>query len=929
MKHNALNRVIFFAAIAITLQATVASAASGTGLTNAAQAKYGARATVDAGPGVVKDKQTGPDAYLDANPHSRYVLTGTPYTINIELAFKVPVEKLSFAHSDYAKEAAPKELEITFDDGQKVRQTLELKRPVKRKAVWQDVPVGHEVQKVKITVLSNYEGEVKWGGLADIAIWTAMNLDEKFRAPGHDPNGPVFIHATSPVAAETTVKVNLPPVAKPGEHPRLLFTPQELTEFRDTLKKSERGPATLATFMGIADNYVKLTPSFPTPEDTAAEKAGKAHGSLSNRVQALGFAYALTGDDKYAKAAREILVGYGQRYASYPRHSGRNKSDSSKVTFQRLSEAMWLIPQLIGYDYIYNSAVLSDDDKKLIESGLIRAAIDEIRRKSPAAEVADHDRKDADWRTKTPEPARQGDFPNWINFYSAATIMAGAIMNDKDMIDLAAADLRSAIARGIGEDGMWGEGAIGYQLFAMNAMSPALETAARQGIDLWGALNGRFKQLFDSPLRYAYPDGTMPGINDSGRGKLGSWQTMVYDYGYLRYGDARYAFLVNETQRQLHTSEGVYQPTRVFDKVPEPPSVIYGSTLFGSLGYAILRDATKYALMDYGPHGGVHGHHDKLNLILFANPPGGKGDEMGGEPVFHFYDNPLHPQWTVQTVAHNTMAVDEKSQMANEGKLLIFEDTPTVKLMRAESAGSYPGVLLDRTVVVTPDAVIDLYHGRSTLEHTWDRTFRYKGSLAGLPAAPADAKPLGQNDGYEHLQVAQQQPATALWQGVWQNETGKFVVALAGAPSQQIILGIGPDKDEMALARQTGKRADFAAVYALDSWNNPVQSARWISTGAAGENGAAAFEMTQQDGTTTRIIVAHSPGEWQAADWKSDARVLYVRQKGEEIQVLLGGGSFAQNGALELRQTAPGNYLAQKKGGKLEAMAEWNPTPQP
>src|SRR6185437_2661347 len=129
-------------------------------------------------------------------------------------------------------------------------------------------------------------------------------------------------------------------------------------------------------------------------------------------------------------------------------------------------------------------------------------------------------------------------------------MMAGALLNDKDMMDLAAADLRTAIATGIGDDGMWGEGAIGYQLFAMSAMIPGMETAAHNGYDLWDSSNGRFKMLFDSPLRYAYPDGTLPGINDSARGRFGSWQTIIYDYGLLRYGDPAYRAVVNDTPRQ-------------------------------------------------------------------------------------------------------------------------------------------------------------------------------------------------------------------------------------------------------------------------------------------------------------------------------------------------------------------------------------------
>ncbi|HEY0074664.1 MAG TPA: alginate lyase family protein [Abditibacteriaceae bacterium] len=906
----------------LTITSLSFATAQNANLINAAQAKYGAKASVEAGTGVVKDKNTSANAYLDNNPHSRMVMTGAPYVITIELPLKVPVGKVSFTQSDYAKEAAPKDIEVAFD-GQKVRATLENARPEKvrgkTKINWQDVPIGREIQSLTITVLSHHESEVKWGGLGDIALWTNLNLDEKFRLADYDPKAPIYVHAAS--AKAETVKVNLPPVAKAGEHPRLLFTPAEITQLREKLNNTERGKATFGSFKNLVDGYLKQEVKFPTPEATAANNAGKEHSSLSYRAGGLGFAYALTGDEKYARAAREILVGYAGRYAAYPRHAGRNKSDSSKVTFQRLSEAMWLIPQIEGYDYIYNSGVLSEADKKLINDGLIRPAIEEIRRKTPAEEVTDRTRKNANWRVEQPPNAVKGDYPNWLNFYNTATLMAGIVTQDQNMIDLAIADLRGAIANGIGADGMWGEGAIGYQLFAMAVMVPAFEAAARQGVDLWGAANGRFKQLFDSPLRYAYPDGTLPGINDSGRGKLGSWQTMVYDLGYLRYGDPRYAFLLNETQRQLHFSEGIYQPTHVFEKLPEPPSVVYGSTLFESLGYAILRNENTYALMDYGPHGGVHGHYDKLNLILFASPPGAKGDEIGGEPKMHGYDQALHPQWTTQTIAHNTLAVDEKSQMANDGKLLVYEDTPQIKIMRAESAGSYPGVLLDRTVITLPDAVIDLFHGRSALNHTWDRTFRYQGKLAQFPLAAAAPKPLGKSDGYEHFQVVATQTADALWQGDWETKAGKFQVDLAGVKGQQISIGKGPDAEEMALARQSGNRADFGAVYGLETWNNPATESQWLSR----ENGLAAFELKQKDGTVTRVTVARKSGEWELAGWKSDARVLVERRKGNELQLLLGGGTFVQNQAMQFRKEKAGNYLAKQQGNQLVAVSEWAP----
>jgi hypothetical protein len=226
---------------------------------------------------------------------------------------------------------------------------------------------------------------------------------------------------------------------------------------------------------------------------------------------------------------------------------------------------------------------------------------------------------------------------------------------------------------------------------------------------------------------------------------------------------------------------------------------------------------------------------------------------------------------------------------------------------------------------MTSDAVIDLYAGRSTIPHTWDRTFRYNGKFLQLPEA-GEGKPLGNGEGYQHFSVLKTQEATGGWQGVWDTRAGKFDVYLQGAPTQQVFLGKGPDADEMAIARQTGSpAADFAAIYSLEAWGNPVVASKWISTGAAAENGATAFEVTQKDGSVTQVVVAHKRGDWQAAAWKSDARVLTVREKGGAVSVLLGGGTYAENGTLRVKQPAAGNLLAAKKGAGLEVVSQWSP----
>jgi hypothetical protein len=295
---------------------------------------------------------------------------------------------------------------------------------------------------------------------------------------------------------------------------------------------------------------------------------------------------------------------------------------------------------------------------------------------------------------------------------------------------------------------------------------------------------------------------------------------------------------------------------------------------------------------------------------------------MGGEPVFHRYEDPVHAEWTTQTVAHNTMAVDESSQIPSEGKLLIFEDSPQIKVMRAETATSVPGALLDRTVVVLPDAVLDIFHGRSSYGRKWDRTLRFQGKLTGMPAPePTDGATDGR-DGYSRLRIARRLPATQPWKGEWQTTAGGFTTTLAGIPEQEVLLAYGPDKDNIALARQEGTKADFIAAYHLNSWTNPVQSLRRIPTG---DPLLVAAELTQRDGTTTTVFVSYKAGAWESPSpgWKSDARVLCLRRTKAGFQALLTGGTFAEGKEGSIRRPTPGNYRAERQGNELKVVSEW------
>ncbi|MFW6154948.1 MAG: heparinase II/III domain-containing protein [Planctomycetota bacterium] len=885
------------------------------------------------------DRHTGPGQVADGNTHTRCVLWGQ-YRFRIDLVAALPISTINFICSDGQGEASPKDIEVRLSDGTVLTKTLEVDRPARRhrgQVPRQRLPIDRTIEWVEITVKSAYPGAVepksgkprRWGGLGEIEVITTANLAPLLVVPDFNSDAPAYIEGGSPRNDYSDVTVTLPETIAPGTHPGIFLTREELVELRAKLAECERAADMRAKLIGECDAWldreiVHPDPSIPAQLKDRNDAQAKAHDLLSKMAGWLGYAYQLTDDERYAATAREILVGYATLYPDeYKEHKGVNSSDTSKVMAQRLSEAMWLLPLIQAYDLVYNAACMSDADRELIETDLIRCALTFINSKRSAAEeVARRDRANPDWRTDPPE-RRGGAVGNWTNFYNAAYIQGGIVLDDPDWIDIGAAGTRHMIANGIGDDGMWGEGAIGYQLFARHALVGCIEPLARKGIDVYGFMTCRFKNLFDSPLKYAYPDGTAPGINDSGRAPVGgTWTAMAYDFAYLRYGDPNYGAIVNAAPRQLFQSSACYFPTVIYERLPETPMAGLGSLIFDTLGYGILRGrdggGETFLLMDYGRHGGVHGHPDKLNLILFAD-----GDELAGEPQGYRYENRLHGEWTRPTIAHWTLSVDEHAQASTTGKLLVFYDAGDIKVMRGQAGGAYTGVALDRTVVQMPGYLVDVYRGWGQGTHTFDYPLCFRGNLDALAGADLDAlQPMGTaaQRGYKHIRCTKPTTTDADWTGTWRRTepANEVSATVLGAPGTTVYTGVVPGDRHQAVLRRQGREAIFATI---------VDPYRKTDTVAAAEPmdldspvPACGLRITRADGGTDVVIVRYdqqtggAPAPATTFDGGgTDALVTIIRfaPDGTVRRMVMTGGTEAVCGSEALTLDAPGTAFSE------------------
>ena len=921
---------------------------------NAARIDNGGRISLGlVGEGTGKNRNTMPEALVDGSPRSRCVTWGVPIVYRIELVAKLPVTHANFICSNQAGES-PKDIELRLSDGTVIKHTLESLQEWKspRDAQRQRLDVGREVEWVEVKFLSVHPGPVNaagdrvtWGGLGEIEVITSADLKPYLTVADYNAGAPVYVEGASPRSDYSNVKVHMPEAIPLGEHPGIYMTHGDIAKLHEEMKRGPRTGTMLEKLFATCDEWTtrKIVPPDPTVPAQLRDRndaQAKAHFMMSKMAGWLGWAYQLTGEQKYAETARKILVGYARLYpGDYKEHKGVNAHDTSKVMAQRLAEAEWLLPLIQGYDFIYSATCMTDADRKVIEKDLIHCALTFIQSKRSANdEVARRDREDPDWRTAVPAKTR-GAVGNWTNFYNAAYIQGGMVLGDQGWIDIGAANTRHNLINGIGDDGMWGEGAIGYQLHARNALVACIEPLARKGIDLYGFAGCRFKNLFDSPMKLAYPDGTAPGINDAGRAPVGgSWTAMVYDYAWLRYRDPNYGKAVNDAPRQLFQSQAIYYPTVIYTRLPEAEIEGFGSLIFDSQGYAILRGTDgggqTFLLMDYGPHGGTHGHPDKLNLILFAD-----GDELAGEPKGYRYEDRRHLEWTRPTIGHWTLSVDRNQQAPHTGKLLGFYDAGNVKIMRGVSDKAYPGVALDRTVVQMPGYMADVYRAWGPAQHTFDYPLCFRGTMDRLKdVVPATLKPMGvpSQRGYEHIIVGEPVVTSDNWSATWArpavtvepeqefdesvpnddrrtHPANEVKAIVLGAEGTTAYTGTVPGGRHQAVIRREGRDVVFAAVVDPYRAGDAVKATEQFDlTGAVP---ACGLKVTRTDGGMDIIIVrwdqqaGGKPAEASTgAGVTTNALVSVVRLDagGKVIDMGLLGGTELKVAGKSLSLDAPG-----------------------
>jgi len=579
------------------------------------------------------------------------------------------------------------------------------------------------------------------------------------------------------------------------------------------------------------------------------------HSRYTRAVRDLGLAYAFTGDAKYAQKAREILLAYADKYPTFKLHdvSGGEARSGGRLYAQTLDESVDIIGPAWGYDLVYNDPCFSAEDHAKIERGYFREVCRTIQR-------------------------NDAGISNWQSWHNAGVAAVGFCLDDPELMAWAIngkSGLRFQLDKSVLPDGWWFEGAVGYHWYALDALHYTVEAAGHAGLDFYA--NAAYKSLYEAPVLYTFPNGTFPSINDSSGGSIAG-QHRLYELAYRHWPEPAFAWVANCGARK--TLEAFLWGV---DELPAVTAPKLASKDFAGLGAAVLRagsgDGAAYAHLDYGPHGGGHGHPDKLVVVLWA-----LGQELAPDPGSLAYAAPMHGSWYRQTLAHNAIVVDQKSQTATEGKLQLFADWGEAALVSATCDTAYAGVKLSRTVLLTPTYLLDLHRAASDKPHTYDFIWHNIGTMTpSLPTTPR-AEPLGKDNGYQHLLNIATASGAQDWSVEFATDKGKVRLLQPGAEGTELFFATGmtgrpPRPCPAVVVRRQGPDALFASAI---SWSATVPEVTAIQLLPV--TGAGAVAASVQRGDIEDILILGPAGVAKACgDLKTTARAMFVSRQGGRV----------------------------------------------
>jgi oligo-alginate lyase len=563
------------------------------------------------------------------------------------------------------------------------------------------------------------------------------------------------------------------PVYIHAQHPVTFFTKAEAAEVKYKLALYPLLTASFTAIKNQVDAFVGKEVDVPFPKDPAGGYTHDKHKANYTLMFNSGILYNLTGESKYADLVKNMLLNYAVLNPTLKNHPQATSSSPGRIFWQALNDANWMVYAGMAYDLVYTS--ISIADRKKIEEGAFKPEVDYLTK----------------------------DLKEWFDRLHNHSVWAcagvgiiGIASNNKDYIDMALygsnKDGKSGFIAQMDNlfspDGYYTEGPyyVRYAILPYIVFANALQNT-NPSLRIFEHRNNILQKALSTCLQQTNTDGSFFPLNDAIKDKDYTTNEIVtaINIAWKAYGsNAGFLTVAKKQNRVLLNKGGVgiaeamvkqknisaYYPYKTI----ESTDGIKGN----EGGISILRNGKEENLSSlifkYASQGLGHGHFDRLNINWFD-----KGNEIltdygsarfiGIEQKYGGRYLPENTTYAMQTIAHNTIVVDENSHFNGDGdraekyhaeKLFSDISNPVALVASAQEANAYKDVVLQRTVysLQLPNQkklIVDIFNTTATTEHQYDLPFQYSGQFISTSfkykAASKKLETLGAKNGYQFL----------------------------------------------------------------------------------------------------------------------------------------------------------------------------------
>ena len=517
-------------------------------------------------------------------------------------------------------------------------------------------------------------------------------------------------------------------------------------------------------------------------------------------IEALGVAYALTGESRYARTATLLLYRLAEVYPDYILHDNfrfdsRPWGWAGKLSGWHLTDAMIFMRLGTAWDVIRHDSSITEGERSFIEEHLFGRGAEMLTAVRPLQGIS-----------------------NDVAYRFGAVALLGRLLQDDTILEwvLEGDESWATVMDDLFfKDGAWHERTLSYHgMMTRSVWLTPYYLDGYKGLEL--SRHPMLEPIIELPFQMRFPDGNLPPVNDSrwgtrpqkegpegmyaltGEEKWLAYAQSAHDGKLLEQGD-----LFSLFNRPPDVEQRLEQVT--FDtSVPETSADYTGMGLF-MLRRGSGEHRTVFTLHHH-KFANSHTHFDAMSTILWAD-----GREMLSDIGYALFGIRERYTWYNASLSHNTLTVDTHNQRAPNGVANYIHHGQLFSACEGESWDSYRFVCepFARQIALIDGPggrpyAVDIFRGGGGSVHDW--ALHGEGplfSINGVEPQPVEGFP-GKDYAYEEVREVRRADMQAAAKATWTWEDGALLDAhLARQEHAEIYLARSPG---MRLREQQGRQ---------------------------------------------------------------------------------------------------------------------------